>query len=96
MSLRLRTNCPKSVRMADFRSFRDVIELWPSPEDLAADVSARVPTVIKWRQRDRIPAERWSAILSTEKARASGVTSETLVALAARENSEARTCTPGK
>jgi DNA-binding transcriptional regulator YdaS (Cro superfamily) len=76
--------------MANFRSFRDVIGLWPSLEDLAADVSVRKPAVTKWRQRNRIPAEKWSAILSTEKARSGGVTSETLVALAARE--EARTC----
>lgn len=82
--------------MAKFRSFRDVINLWPSPEALASDVAARVPAVLKWRQRDSIPAERWSAILSTEKARSSGITSETLVALAARETAEARVCAPGK
>ena len=96
MSLRLRTDCPKSVRMADFRSFKDVIGLWPSPEALAADVGAKVPAVLKWRQRGRIPAEKWSAILSTEKAREGGVTSETLVALAARGNLGERRCAPGK
>ena len=76
--------------MTDFRTFRDVIELWPSLEDLASDVSARLPTVIKWRQRNRIPAERWSAILSTDKARLGGVTSDTLIELAARECPEGR------
>lgn len=96
MSLRLRTDCPKTFRMADFRTFRDVIRLWPSKEALASDVSVRLPAVNKWWQRDRIPAERWSAILSTDKARSSGVTSETLVALAARDNAEVRTCAPGK
>jgi hypothetical protein len=83
--------------MANFRSFKDVIGLWDSPEDLAADVGANLPAVLKWRQRGRIPAEKWSAILSTERARSGGVTSETLVALAAsRANSEARRCAPGK
>jgi hypothetical protein len=82
--------------MAKFRSFKDVIGLWPSPEALASDVGAKVPAVLKWRWRDRIPAEKWSAILSTEKARDGGVTSETLVALAARERTEERTCAPGK
>lgn len=90
MSLRLRTICPKTVAMANFRSFRDVIELWPSKEALASDVAARAPTVSKWWQRDSIPAERWSAILSTDKARSGGVTSETLIELAARECPGAR------
>lgn len=82
--------------MADFRTFRDVIGLWPSLEDLATDVAAPVPTVTKWRQRNRIPAERWSAILSTEKAKSGGVTSETLVVLASKEDAGGRECARGK
>lgn len=97
MALRLRTDCPKTFGMAVFRSFKDVIGLWPSPEALAADVGANLPAVLKWRQRGRIPAEKWSAILSTEKARDGGVTSETLVGLAASKvKPEARRYASGK
>jgi hypothetical protein len=56
---------------------------------MASDVDARTPAVSKWWQRDSIPAERWSAILATEQARSAGVTSDTFIALAARETSRA-------
>lgn len=90
MSLHLRTDCPKTVCMADFRSFRDVIALWPSKEAMATEIDVRAPAVSKWWQRDSIPAERWSAILSTRVARDAGITSDVLTKLAAREAAEAR------
>lgn len=58
---------------------------------MAADIDVRAPAVSKWWQRDSIPAERWSAILSTSVARDAGVTSDNLTGLAAREAAEART-----
>lgn len=69
----------------EIKSFRDVIGLWPSKEALADDISAGLAAVNKWWQRNSIPSDRWAAILSTERARASGLTSDTLISLAARE-----------
>jgi DNA-binding transcriptional regulator YiaG len=72
--------------MTEIRSFRDVIALWSSKEALASDVSVPAATVSKWWQRDSIPAQRWSAVLSTETAKTAGVTSDSLTRLAARED----------
>jgi hypothetical protein len=66
-----------------------VIELWPSKEAMALDVSSRASTVSKWWQRDSIPADRWSAVLSTDRARGAGLTSDALTSLAAREEARA-------
>lgn len=73
------------------KTFRDVVALWPSNEAMASDVSVKPPTVAKWGQRDSIPAEYWSSILRTEVAVKSGLTSDVLTLLAAREISEVRT-----
>lgn len=82
--------------MADFSSFRDVIELW-GPKDahgarlaLGSEIGAPAGVVTKWWQRDWIPSKYWSPILSTEKARSAGVTADLLTRLAAREVAEAR------
>lgn len=88
--MQLRTKCPKLADMSDLSSFRKIIELWDSREAMAADIPAGASTVSKWWQRDSIPAEWWSAVLSTEKAATSGVTAEILTELAAREIAEAR------
>lgn len=91
MSLRLRTDGPKMDGMSDLpSSFRAVIELWPSREAMATDIGAGASTVSKWWQRDSVPAEWWSSVLSTDRAQTAELTAETLTALAARESIEAR------
>lgn len=77
--------------MSEHTSFRAIVDLWPSREELASDVSTTVGRVSKWAQRDNIPAEWWSAVLGTERARSAGITAEILTSLAAREPAEART-----
>jgi hypothetical protein len=78
--------------MADLTSFRKIIELWPSREAMAADIPSATGWIVsKWWQRDTIPAEWWSALLETERARSNDVTADLLTALAAREPAEART-----
>ena len=77
--------------MADLTSFRSIIELWASREAMAADIGAGASAVSKWWQRDSVPAEWWSAVLATDKAKTTGVSAEMLTALAAREPAEART-----
>ena len=83
--MRLRTDGPIAIGMADLTSFREIIELWSSREAMASDLAVRASTVSKWWQRGSIPAERWSAVLETNVAKSSGLTADTLTALAARE-----------
>jgi len=78
-------------------SFREVIGLWApgstleaSLNALASDVGAPVTAVRKWWQRDRIPAEWWSSVISTRTADSNGITAGILARLAAREPVEAR------
>lgn len=57
---------------------------------MAADLGTTAFVVSKWWQRRSIPAEWWSAVLSTDKARDSGISADLLTGLAAREPIEAR------
>lgn len=71
-------------------SFREVVELWDSPEALAVEVGASAWAVRKWKtdSKRRIPAEYWSSILRTPTAQRHGLTAELLAELAAREPAE--------
>lgn len=77
--------------MTQITSFRSIIELWGPKDahgarrDMASDIGASSAIVTKWWQRDWIPPEWWSSIISTEKARMAGVSAELLTELAARE-----------
>lgn len=89
MALIFGTDCPNNSGMNDsvseLTSFRSIMALWPSLEALALDIGATHSTTRKWSQRGRIPAEWWSQVLSTERAKTAGVTSDLLTRLAARE-----------
>ena len=50
------------------KSFRDLVELWPTREALAAEVGAHPSAVSKWWQRDNVPPEWWALILASEVA----------------------------
>ncbi len=66
--------------------FKSVIDLWPSPIELAADIGEDVELVRKWRQR-RIPAEYWVPIVeAAEKRGFEGITYERLAQLAAEKS----------
>ncbi len=92
----LRTVGPKSEVMSDLTSFRSIIELWGAKDAHGAriamgnDIGVSAAVITKWWQRDSIPPEYWSAIVSTEKAAEAGATADLLVRLAAREIVEAR------
>ena len=82
--MQIKTKCLIVLCMAhDIRSFRDVIELWETREALAADIGANSSAVSKWWQRDSIPAEWWSPVLSSNVAAKSKIKAEVLVELAA-------------
>lgn len=95
--MHLRTNRPKNGLMSEITSFRSVIELW-GPKDahgarqaMASEIGASAAVVTKWWQRNWIPAEWWSAVLSTSRAREADVSAELLARFAAaRETFEAR------
>lgn len=71
-------------------SFREIVDLWDSPDALAAELGAGVWAVRKWPQRRMIPAEWWAPLLRTETAQKHGLTAELLADLASREPAEAR------
>jgi len=74
--------------MADqptIKTFRDLIDCWPSYEALAHDVKVPVGTVGSWRHHNSIPARSrdrdiWSALVNGSSAR--GIDSITLHLLA--------------
>jgi len=69
---------------ADVVSFRSIIDLWPSADAMAGEIGAGVAAVRKWAQRDRIPAEWWSAVLAAPRVRKARITAELMAKLAAR------------
>lgn len=67
------------------QTFRDIIDLWPTPDVLAAEIGENVWTVRKWKQRGRIPANRWLAVAGAARAKGSHITAEQMAKMAARE-----------
>jgi DNA-binding transcriptional regulator YiaG len=47
------------------RTFRDVIDLWPSRDMLARDLNIPSATVRSWRVRNAIPEDVWNALITT-------------------------------
>jgi hypothetical protein len=68
----------------------DVINLWKTAEELAAEIGEKGVTVRQWRNREIIPPARYPAIVRAAEARAegdkrfAGVTYECLVEIAER------------
>lgn len=75
--------------MSEIGSFRAVVELWDKRETLAAELGEDSRLISKWWQRDKIPADRWAALLELPKAKERGVTADLLAALARRAPVEA-------
>lgn len=59
---------------------RAVCELWPSLEALADDTGASLFAVRKWHNRNRLPSEWWTPIVTAAEGR--GFAEVTLAALA--------------
>lgn len=72
------------------RTFRDVIGLWPSPDALAGEIGARVETVRKWRQRDRIPPEWWEPVIQAAQGKGQQITADEIAGMAARKAAQRR------
>ena len=66
-------------------SFAAIVGLWPTAEQLAADLGVPGVTVRQWRNRDSIPANRWAEVANAAAARGfSGVTAELMARIAQR------------
>ena len=67
-------------------SFAAIINLWPSAEEMAADLGEKGVTVRQWRNRGSIPSDRWLAVAAAAANRGfSSVTLELLAGLAAKQ-----------
>jgi len=67
------------------QTFRDIIDLWPTPDVLATEIGENVWTVRKWKQRGRIPASRWIAVANAARAKGNLITAEQMAKMVARE-----------
>jgi len=63
----------------------DILGLWPSRSELAADLAEKYVTVSAWGARNSIPADRWMEMVASAKRRGiKGVTFDVLARLHAR------------
>lgn len=68
------------------KSFRDVIELWPSIGEFAEDIGVKYVTGQLMKHRDSIDADHWVAVVEAAKRRGfKGVTYEALARIRAGE-----------
>lgn len=63
-------------------TFRDIINLWPSAEDLGRDIDIPGGLVRLWRRRDNIPAAYWLDIVTAAATRSEPILGVTLKRLA--------------
>lgn len=64
-------------------SFSEVIDCWPSAEELARDLRLSGVQVRQWRNRDSIPAAYWDEVCAAALLRSiKNITLETLSGLA--------------
>lgn len=61
-------------------TFQDIIALWPTQAEMAAEVGVTHDATQKWSQRGNIPPTAWAALLATKTARRHKITANTLVA----------------
>ena len=66
-------------------NYEDVIGQWPSVTALATDMDEKPATVQKWKQRNRIPAEKWSGLLAAARKRRIQLDESTLVRIAGNQ-----------
>lgn len=71
-----------SVRIVPMKTINDVVSLWPSISEFAADAGVAYGVAQQWRRRNSIPAERWSAVVAAASRRGVPVVLETLAAIA--------------
>lgn len=51
------------------KTFVEVIDRWPSINELASDIGEKPFKVAKWKQRNNIPADYWLRLISAARKR---------------------------
>lgn len=69
----------KHKRCGDENTVEGIIDLWPRQEDLAADCGVERVAVSRWKERSRIPAKHFPAMLSSASRRGISLTAEQIV-----------------
>jgi len=64
-------------------TFGELIALWPSRAEFAADLGVQLARVHKWAQNNSIPAVFWLRLLNAAAEREIAATADLLVKLAA-------------
>ena len=65
--------------MGGMNGFKDIVDLWPSPQDLANDLGVTLYAVRKWGEPGRaIPADKWVDLIAAAKRRHYRVTLDLL------------------
>lgn len=57
----------------------EIIELWPSVDDLARELIEKFATVYSWKRKKRIPVEYWKKIIKLAKKRDVTLTADILL-----------------
>lgn len=60
------------------KTHKEIIDLWPSGQALAADLDEKYDTVMKWGYRGNIPAEKWQGVVCAAESRGLDVTYQLL------------------
>lgn len=85
----------KLVREKTPEDFRGVMELWPGPTAMGADIGVSAATITLWKHRNSIPVTHLLPVWRAAQRRGDAdVTLELLVEMAAAR-AEARTLSPG-
>lgn len=73
------------------QTFAEVIDLWPTAEDLARDINVKGGTVRAWKRRGIIPAEYWAAVVRAGAKRGiHGIGTDLLAGLASGQRKPAK------
>jgi hypothetical protein len=73
--------------MDNLKSFADVIGLWKTAGEMAADIEVTDLVVRAWKRRNAIPGEYWARIVSSAEARGyQGVTLDLLASFAEKNS----------
>lgn len=67
-------------------TFRDVIALWRTPDELAADIGMNKYSVRNWnsKYRNKIPSEYWRRVVAAANKRGFNVTLDMLAEISER------------
>lgn len=75
-----------SIFMSPVKSFREIIEWWPTTRALAEELKIADVLVRAWKRTNAIPAWYWQELLETKTARRHRLTAVQLVRLADRRD----------